>query len=209
VTRAATDLNQWRFDLSGFSFLGGASLIVCAYLVLALTEAVSVCLGLLISAVVGNSRQLANFLLPLVMIAQMVFSVRIAGQADKMNAGVEPAYQSLADNPVADVMSRFTMSRYADILLRTFLYDPAQAGVPGSWEWLLKAIVAMLFMSTVFVSATLAILRWQTGRAPFALWRQQSTRLPMGWLTRLRRHGNSHDVLDPGNPSQTTNPLLR
>jgi|GEM_PF-5308771 len=91
-------------------------------------------LGLLISALSRRSRPAANFILPLVMMAQIVFSVQIAVPG---NLSLKEAYrdfQLLRSPLVADseqvsrpsftvvAASYFTLSRYGDIALRSFSY---------------------------------------------------------------------------------------
>jgi len=92
-------------------------------------------LGLFISALSKTSRPAANFILPLVMMAQIVFSVQIAIGGDK---SLKEAYREFQlprpqqvsaagqeNGPPAAVVvaSYVTLSRYGDIALRSFAYS--------------------------------------------------------------------------------------
>lgn len=85
---------------------------------LLLTGWASVGTGMVISAGAGHNPALANFLVPLAMMLQIVFSIQVAGQRD---ADLHRAYDTFHSGRAAQV-SYLTISRYADIALRSFSY---------------------------------------------------------------------------------------
>ena len=103
---------------------------------LALVGWAAVGMGVLISALAGRSRPLANFVLPLVMMMQIVFSVQVAGQGDAFLQGAIGEFHWTNDrprsrddridlgrpNPWAARASYATLSRYGDIAVRSFAY---------------------------------------------------------------------------------------
>jgi hypothetical protein len=90
-----------------------ATLILASWTALAL--------GLLISAASGHKRHVASFILPLVMMAQIVFSAHVAGEGE---GSVHEAYRALdLDRRLASGCSRLTISRWADVALRSFAYQ--------------------------------------------------------------------------------------
>ncbi|MCE9552608.1 MAG: ATP-binding cassette domain-containing protein [Planctomycetes bacterium] len=108
-------------------------------------------MGLLISALAGHSRQAANVILPLVMMFQIVFSVQIAGMGNKtlhaaylefspLTPGDTPDLVPSSDRPnqAAAWLSYLTISRYADIELRSLVYFQGTE-VMGTdharWRW--------------------------------------------------------------------------
>ena len=94
---------------------------------LSMTSMAGVSLGLCLSALAGRKKGTATFLLPLVMIAQLVFSVPVADHA-VTNHDVEPAYTSFrwADEHVGSAagISKLTISRPADMAFRAWANKP-------------------------------------------------------------------------------------
>jgi ABC-type multidrug transport system ATPase subunit len=186
-------------------------------LVLFAVELGAIAQGLLLSAVAGRNKDLANLLLPLVMIAQIVFSAQVAGQDSPR---LEEAYRDfhlhacaehperraiywipseggwLSDgarrardghddrpterdrqvaNPWAALASYLLLSRYGDILLRSFAYDRelfddaigrtaspvAERFDYGRWRW--EAGLGLGLLTMVFVGAAWGALRWPAG----------------------------------------------
>jgi hypothetical protein len=201
-----------------------------------LTTGAAVGLGLLISAVakICGRRELAHFLLPLAMVAQIVFSVHTAGRGSepietsygafhfrrcagatncpnrvthwlprrnnaphygsfcttcyrRVKQGIKPGSQPVQEEPsqgdiarppiAAVVLSYFTLSRYADILLRPLPASDAASqesvAVARRWWWSalrwLIGIVACgpfatwLLLNSVTLRDTLC--RWRNGMA--------------------------------------------
>ncbi len=98
-----------------------------ALAVLVVTALAGVTLGLCLSAAAGRRREAATFLLPLVMIAQLVFSVPVA-LPDAARDGVVSAYLKFQPSEPAVRLAAYaswcTISRPADVALRTWSYHP-------------------------------------------------------------------------------------
>jgi len=147
-------------------------------------------LGLVISACAGRSRPTANFILPLVMMAQIVFSVQVAGESD---ADLHVAYQNFRLNRDRDnttkplptlvtVASHVTLSRYGDITLRSFAYHQRAyeafrkpvsstgteniAAKPelGYPAWRQQALAVLCLAAIAFPVLAALILWWQEQR---------------------------------------------
>jgi ABC-type multidrug transport system ATPase subunit len=186
-------------------------------LVLFAVELGAIAQGLLLSAAAGRNKDVANLLLPLVMIAQIVFSAQVAGQDSPR---LEEAYRDfhlhacaehperraiywipseggwLSDgarrarighddrpterdrhvaNPWAVGASYLLLSRYGDILLRSFAYDRelfddaigrtaspvAERFDYGRWRW--EATLGLGLLTIIFVGAAWSVLRWPAG----------------------------------------------
>ena len=134
----------------------------CA-LTLTLVSWAAVGLGLLISALAGTSRLLAGSLLPLAMMAQIVFSVQVAdsGGSDSL-IGVYGKFNANGDLPNrwAAISSYATISRYGDILLRSFAYDdpkwdPDKSNYP---RWRIEASCVLIFLSASLPAAVIFML---------------------------------------------------
>lgn len=99
--------------------------------------------GLLLSAIVGRNRLAAAFVLPLLMMVQIVFSVHVAGNGQRLlhNAydghflsvlfGDAAAGEQSVESAEGPLMrgSYFTISRWGDIALRSFAYGRME------YEW--------------------------------------------------------------------------
>lgn len=99
---------------------------IWAVAILIATSVVGVSLGLCLSALAGRKKETATFLLPLVMISQLVFSVPVA-YPDATRDSVESAYTKFhpAEGNVrlAASISMLTITRPADMALRSQSYD--------------------------------------------------------------------------------------
>jgi hypothetical protein len=136
-------------------------------------------LGVLISAVSGRSRPLANFLLPLLMMMQIVFSVVVAGDGD---AFLENAYCNFQWGPPIDThmdrnqpnvwaarASYITLSRYGDISLRSFAYFSRPETSCAFWE-AVATLLAMMFALPALAAAVLCLQEnWWTLQVNLAL----------------------------------------
>lgn len=147
---------------------------------LLLVSLAAVGLGLVISAFSGKSRQLASFVLPLVMMVQIVFSVLVAGQGgallaeayrdfpstsppefaspeqDAFNRGRRPSQQR---GQAAGWASYATLSRYGDMLLRSFAYLPGdQAGLHART----KPGLVLLLLALGLPALSIAVLHAQS-----------------------------------------------
>jgi hypothetical protein len=136
-------------------------------LVLILASCAGASLGLLLSAVATafQRRELANLLLPLVMVAQIVFSVVARGDA---NESLKNAYRdfSVARSDVgildkaACLVSYGTISRHADMALRGFAYERQPAipanRLPGSS---LAGLLAVIFTTPIMAIGCLQLQR--------------------------------------------------
>lgn len=196
-------------------------------LILGLVGWAGLALGLFLSAVAGRYKPVASFLLPLVMIAQIVFSVQVAGRGD---APLHEAYGELnlhrcqgaigcqrraqfwipqedgrwvcdkcqtsqlratrKPDPAADrdanrlrpgrwaaLASYLTISRYADIALRSFAYHEvdftsfsnpstsasytSRAERFGYGRWRQEAAAVLVAWTAVVLLATVGWLRWE------------------------------------------------
>ena len=98
-----------------------------AVAILSVTSTAGASLGLCLSALAGRKKETATFLLPLVMIAQLVFSVPVASP-DAARDSVKLAYTKFhwAEKQVwlAAGISLLTISQPADMALRSWSYDP-------------------------------------------------------------------------------------
>ncbi len=141
----------------------------------------AVSLGLVISAAAkwARSVEVAHFVFPLVMMCQMVLSVQVAGEGDR---DLQPAYSSFMwrragktelaaagdeGSPTRQLCiagSYFTVSRYGDLMLRSFAYfdedyrrfqDSASGSVNATW-W--KCAAASLAAITVIGALGSALL---------------------------------------------------
>ncbi len=122
--------------------------------------AAGVSVGLLISASCGRYRRVAGIVLPLVMLAQMVFSVEIAGNGDIYADSAYthfswPAWsrgdskeKTSVSREHADrfpvTMSYLTVSRYGDLAVRRIAYvDPKVADDTNAERWRREAVLGM------------------------------------------------------------------
>ncbi len=133
-------------------------------------------IGLFISAACGRFRKTAGVLLPLVMLAQMVFSVELAGNGDIfVDQAYAPFSLSRPSPEAADsnheqsrgmaetlpiFISYFTVSRYGDMALRRIAYiDPRYAEHDNDDRWKREAALGIAGMIFVSVLLTAAFLR--------------------------------------------------
>lgn len=209
-------------------------------LTLALVGCAAVGLGLLISALANRSKPAANFVLPLVMMAQILFSVQVAGQGQadlaqaygefhlhacqgdagcrrrvqywipgeggwlcddcraarrrgttkrRRPAPVEVAYENARRPPDwAAALSYVTLSRYADIALRSFAYHDddhrAFSGEPTTDSqaryayrtWRCEAWGFLAILTAAFPALTLAVMWCQSFAGE-----ESGVRLPSRW----------------------------
>jgi ABC transport system ATP-binding/permease protein len=142
--------------------------------------------GLFISAAAAHSKPAAALLLPLFMMAQIVFSVLVGDPSAATNpSDADQAYQnySLAkpasgQSPglFARAGSYLTLSRYADRALRSFAYAPPSDSRSGVQETpeppaLAESITDLLTLTALFAVATWGCLglqnRWPSIRRRF------------------------------------------
>ena len=157
------------------------------FLVLVLVGWTAVGSGLLISAAVGQSREAANFLLPLFMIAQIVFSVPISmgTSEDSLQRAYSPFSFHHSRSKTSDVdadneenlrlwsgrISLATISRYGDITLRSFAYHDisheTDATKDRNRRWFREALGVLCAILLGLPILTGLILYGQSGRAAF------------------------------------------
>ena len=156
------------------------------WLVLAVTGMAGASTGLCLSAVVGHRREVAAFVLPLVVLMQMVCSLQVAVGGDKSLVAYEQSFtlkypSALKQNPedqdsgsqpqCAVVFASYsTISRYSDIALRSFGYweddhekfgsvnEPE--GLSARW-WCCRAIATLVLMKVVMVGLGILVLKLQ------------------------------------------------
>lgn len=122
--------------------------------------------GLVISTASKFNSKTANFILPLFMIFQIVFSVQIAG-GDRAESDLRPAYQGLKEqNEVVDSLSHLTISRYGDVGLRSFAYSKARELPSGASKdtgystWQIRALLSILLFIALSPIAAWLIFRF-------------------------------------------------
>ena len=132
-----------------------------AGLALWLVHLASVAHGLVLSALSGRSKASANFLLPLLMIVQILFSV-VVRDPQRLRDSLHLAYPlEGAETSLAAKVSLGTLSRHGDILLRSFAYDDptpyAEAFAYASRrvnaaQWLLGITFAMVIATYLLLA---------------------------------------------------------
>jgi hypothetical protein len=155
--------------------------IVCVAGILGLVSLAAVGQGLLVSAVAGSRPALANFLLPLLMMAQIVFSVHVAGDAP--DAELHEAYDRLAvfgapdggssRDRLAGLGSHLTISRPADVALRSFAYHRVHSEVEDTYAYgqrRRRALTILWFQALALPAATAAVLGVQERLAAWKAW---------------------------------------
>ncbi len=163
--------------------------------VLALVGLAGAGMGLLLSAIAGRKREIATFLLPLIVLIQMVCSVQIA-VGDRLS--LPAAYRSfqlfhrpgpargaaesdaVPARPVV-AFSYLTVSRPADIALRAFAYSatdaknftaPADRSSPETRTaraWHRRALLTLAAFALLFPALAAATLSLQSRRPPWHL----------------------------------------
>jgi len=135
-----------------------------AVAILSVTSTAGVSLGLCLSALAGRKKETATFLLPLVMIAQLVFSVPVA-YPDAARDSVQSAYTKFhwAEKQVwlAAGLSLLTISQPADMALRAWSYDPPDERVNERTPYAARGIAMLLGWTNVFL-----LLMWLLLRRP-------------------------------------------
>jgi ABC-type multidrug transport system ATPase subunit len=129
-----------------------------AGLALWLVHLAAVAHGLFLSALAGRSKATANFLLPLLMIVQILFSV-VVRDPQRLRDSLHLAYPSEAnDASLGSRISLATLSRHGDMLLRSFAYDdPSPFAESFAYasrravavEWLVGIGIAMFLASAI------------------------------------------------------------
>lgn len=182
---------RWSFSDGAAASTFNFQNTVATCLTLFLVTAIGVVLGLSVSAFANRRKEVATFLLPLLMIGQIVFSAPIS--AGRPNDSLEVAYRELGwplsvpgkldiGNPpstattidfnssrmCASLISYFTVSRYGDIALRGINEDrdrtpheEAAARVAVSGA---LQMLGVLFVGLTAV--TFGILKWQSRAVP-------------------------------------------
>ena len=136
--------------------------------VLLVTGTAGVALGLCLSALAGRRKESATFLLPLVMIAQLVFSVPVAcpdAARDSVNSAYAKFHPRESNVCLAACASYLTISRPADLALRSFSYHPPDDSPDGKTNhgrWGLLELVA-------WAAGLLLFTVWWLVRLPFVL----------------------------------------
>jgi ABC-type multidrug transport system ATPase subunit len=128
-------------------------------------------MGMLISATSRFSSLTASFILPLVMMIQIVFSVEIAGNR---HSNVQKAYSEFSRSKIhqskAVAFSYGTISRHGDMALRSFAYDRKSAKQYRQYFWC-GAAWLMAWVAFAPTLAGLIIWRWpldyESDSAPF------------------------------------------
>lgn len=134
--------------------------------------------GLLISAVAAHSKPAAALLLPLFMMAQIVFSVLVGDPKAATNpSDADQAYENYSWRTPASVQSPglfarvgsyLTLSRYGDRALRRFAYaeDSAPTKSKSSIQEMADSIAVLLGLTALFAVATWGCLglqnRWES-----------------------------------------------
>ena len=159
---------------------------VASGLVLVLVGWSATTIGLFISAAAGHSKSTATLLLPLFMMAQIVFSVLIGdpksatndGEADQTYKNYSLATPESVQSPglFARAASCLTLSRHADRAPRSFAYvSPADSRTdnpePPEQPVLAESIAVLLSLTALFAVATWGCLglqnRWESIRRRF------------------------------------------
>lgn len=136
---------------------------IWAVAILIATSVVGVSLGLCLSALAGRKKETATFLLPLVMISQLVFSVPVA-YPDAARDSVESAYTKFhpAETNVrlAASISMLTITRPADIALRAMSYDEADERATEHAAYAVWGAAALGCWMVALLIITLMQLLW-------------------------------------------------
>ncbi len=138
---------------------------VWAVAILIMTSTAGVSLGLCLSALAGRKQKTATFLLPLIMIAQLVFSVPVA-YPDIARDSVERAYAIFHPTAktekqvwLAASISLLTISRPADMALRAWSYYPPDEKVNERTPYAAWGIATLVGWTIAFLSLTSILLR--------------------------------------------------
>ncbi len=134
-----------------------------AVAILSVTATAGVSLGLCLSALAGRKKETATFLLPLVMIAQLVFSVPV-GYPATANDTLFIAYKenftpSDKQSGLAARISMLTISRPADMALRAWSNDPPDERVNERATYAAWGIATLVGWILSFLSLTFLLLR--------------------------------------------------
>lgn len=167
---ANISLLRWLTEYTGDMFFGWPWALVC----LVLVGWTSVAMGLFISTIAGFSQTTANFALPLVMIAQIVFSVVVvghrSGDVEKDYSEFTPLRTSAGDSDqdkptptwFASLASTFTVSRYGDMALRSFAYGKGAYEDSDKYrDWFWGGIGGLSIWGCVYVTCSWLTLQWR------------------------------------------------
>lgn len=122
-------------------------------------------MGLVVSALANRSRPAANFILPLLMMAQIVFTVHVAGNGSDLLHNAYGGFNQKPPDDWATKVSHITISRYGDIALRSFAYfppsNPSEDLIQHYADRKHRAVFSLVTITIVSLFLSVSLLRLQ------------------------------------------------